>query len=35
MVSVNMGGSFVDVVELDGVHGLSAADMLSSGMILA
>ena len=35
MVSVNIGGSFVDVVELQGVHGLTAADMLGSGMILA
>ena len=34
-VSVNIGGSFVDVVELQGVHGLTAADMLASGMILA
>lgn len=34
-VSVAVGGNFIEVAELEGVHGLSAADMLSSGMILA
>ena len=35
VVSVKIAGSFHDVVVLDNVHGLSANDMLKSGMILA
>jgi Ca2+-binding RTX toxin-like protein len=34
-VSVDIGGRMVDVVTLEGVHGLTAADMLDQGMILA
>jgi Ca2+-binding RTX toxin-like protein len=33
-VSVKSGNSFVDLVTLDGVHGLSAHDMLANGMLL-
>ena len=35
VVSVKISGSFHDVVVLDNVHGLSANEMLKSGMILA
>jgi Ca2+-binding RTX toxin-like protein len=35
MVSVDMGGKFVDVVMLQGVYDTSAADLLASGAILA
>ncbi|MEZ5910256.1 MAG: DUF4114 domain-containing protein [Hyphomicrobiaceae bacterium] len=35
MVSVKVGGDFVDVVMLEGWHGHTAQDMLSSGMIMA
>jgi Ca2+-binding RTX toxin-like protein len=34
-ISAKVGSSFVDVAVLDGVHGLTAADMLSNGMLLA
>lgn len=34
-VSVDVGGSIIDVAVLDGVHGLSGAEMLKAGMILA
>lgn len=33
-VSVKMGASFVNVALLDGVHGLTAQDMLAQGMLL-
>ena len=33
-VSVKFGGQFHDVVVLDGVHGLTATDMLKDGMLL-
>jgi len=33
-ISVKMGTSFVDVAVLDGVHGLTAQDMLAQGMLL-
>ena len=35
MVSVKIGGSFQDVVVLDGVHGADANELLKAGMILA
>lgn len=34
-VSVKIGGAFVDLVHLDGVHGASASDWLANGTILA
>ncbi len=34
-ISVKIGGNFQDVVTLDGVHGMTAQDMLHNGMILA
>ena len=34
-ISAKIGGAFVDVAVLDGVHGLTAQDMLHHGMILA
>lgn len=34
LVSVKVGGTFQDVVQLDGVHGLTDAGMLASGMPL-
>ncbi len=34
-VSALIGGTYVDVVQLDGVHGLTANDMLAQGMLLA
>ena len=33
-VSVKIGTAFVDVVTLDGVHGMTASEMLKAGMIL-
>ena len=33
-ISVKIGGAFVDVVTLDGVHNMTAAEMLKAGMIL-
>ena len=33
-VSVKIGTAFVDVVTLDGVHGMTAAELLKAGMIL-
>ena len=33
-VSVKVGGAFVDVVTLDGVHGHNAAELMKAGMIL-
>ena len=33
-VSVKFGGSFHDVVVLDGVHGMNASELLKAGMIL-
>ncbi len=35
MVSVKIGSSFVDLVELDGVHGVTVGSLLADGMILA
>jgi Ca2+-binding RTX toxin-like protein len=35
LIRVKVGGVFQNVVELDGVHGLTAQDMLHNGMILA
>lgn len=34
LVSAKVGSAFVDVVVLDGVHGVSAGDLLASGMLL-
>lgn len=34
-VAVKVGGAFVDVVTLDGVHGTSALELLKAGMILS
>ncbi len=35
IVSVKIGGTFHQVVQLDGLHGVDAAGLLASGMILA
>ncbi|MDX2158586.1 MAG: Ig-like domain-containing protein [Hyphomicrobiaceae bacterium] len=35
MVAVKVGSAFIDIVELGNVHGLTGADMLQQGLILA
>ncbi|MEQ1669648.1 MAG: type I secretion C-terminal target domain-containing protein, partial [Hyphomicrobium sp.] len=35
VVSAKIGGAYHDVVVLDNVHGMSAADLLKAGMILS
>jgi Ca2+-binding RTX toxin-like protein len=34
LISAKVGSAFVDVVVLEGVHGMSAGDLLASGMLL-